>query len=332
MSKKENSALYMIEGIACILVVFIHFPIPGNIGRLLVSVARIAVPIFFMVSGYYLAVSDCNEACIKRRIHKLLKSTVNWSAIYIIAGWLLSGLNFIEWIKKCFSLGNAVKLAVLNEPSFGSSLWFVYALLYCYIAIYFVNKSNKQHKRRLEQIIPLLVLIAYVLQIMGQKCNIEVLTKVSLFRNWLFLGLPFFSLGMVFFRFKKTIKNIPNYVNVLFLAGGGILLLIEVFLLHLNLEVYFGTIILVSGLFSIAVKYESVKLPSVFGYIGKNLSANIYYLHVLIGQILIRLFGHQQSYWFGILVVLITIFVSTVFYVVQLLLIRISQKFSVRRY
>lgn len=49
----KNRCLNFFKGLGCIFVIFIHFPFPGEIGRIISGLARFAVPLFFMISGYY---------------------------------------------------------------------------------------------------------------------------------------------------------------------------------------------------------------------------------------------------------------------------------------
>ena len=49
----RNKALDQIRLIAAFLVIVIHSPFPGVAGNLAESLARTAVPFFFMISGYY---------------------------------------------------------------------------------------------------------------------------------------------------------------------------------------------------------------------------------------------------------------------------------------
>ena len=51
--KEKNYLLYTIRGGAALLVVLIHSSFPGRFGIYIKSTARIAVPIFLMISGYY---------------------------------------------------------------------------------------------------------------------------------------------------------------------------------------------------------------------------------------------------------------------------------------
>ena len=70
--KKQNECLNFFKGIACILVVSLHvrFPVEAVDG-VIQCIARFAVPLFFMISGYYCCfeddgiylILDCNAVC-----------------------------------------------------------------------------------------------------------------------------------------------------------------------------------------------------------------------------------------------------------------------------
>ena len=51
--KEENRLLNVLKGIACLLVVFIHVPFPGVFGRNIAKIGDVAVPFFFLISGWY---------------------------------------------------------------------------------------------------------------------------------------------------------------------------------------------------------------------------------------------------------------------------------------
>ena len=49
----RNKSLDAAKAIAAFLVVFIHISFPGMTGRIIKTLARSAVPFFFMVSGFF---------------------------------------------------------------------------------------------------------------------------------------------------------------------------------------------------------------------------------------------------------------------------------------
>lgn len=55
---KRNEGIGILRLICAFLVVCIHIPFPGAIGQFIKAVARVAVPVFFISSGYFLQVSS----------------------------------------------------------------------------------------------------------------------------------------------------------------------------------------------------------------------------------------------------------------------------------
>lgn len=49
----RNCSLDFCKGVGCIFVVFIHVTFPGGLGQAVKSLGSFAVPLFFMISGYY---------------------------------------------------------------------------------------------------------------------------------------------------------------------------------------------------------------------------------------------------------------------------------------
>ena len=52
--KNRNEGIDMLRMVCAFFIVCIHIPFPGGVGSYIKAVSRIAVPIFFMISGYYL--------------------------------------------------------------------------------------------------------------------------------------------------------------------------------------------------------------------------------------------------------------------------------------
>ena len=55
---KENITISFLKGIACILVVLNHFHGSGTGGDVVYAISHLGVPVFFLVSGYFLYNGD----------------------------------------------------------------------------------------------------------------------------------------------------------------------------------------------------------------------------------------------------------------------------------
>lgn len=67
----KNKTLNILKAISAILIVFNHCKFPGTFGILMSNYARIGVPIFFMISGYFVYNNDIEK--IKKKIIHILR-------------------------------------------------------------------------------------------------------------------------------------------------------------------------------------------------------------------------------------------------------------------
>ena len=82
MYKTERMhSLDKLKTLCSFLVVCIHAPFPGEFGKYFMALTRIAVPIFFMISGYFYNQKTCKEQ--KKKIALL---TLYANAFYFIYG------------------------------------------------------------------------------------------------------------------------------------------------------------------------------------------------------------------------------------------------------
>lgn len=91
MAKKQNECLNFIKGIACFGIVYMHTGYNCMLSSMIVNLFRFAVPIFFMISGYYSYGMD--KAIIEKEQGKKYLECLKWEwepLYYIICGvWLL---------------------------------------------------------------------------------------------------------------------------------------------------------------------------------------------------------------------------------------------------
>lgn len=57
-NRSENLLLNTMKGIACLLVILIHCPMPGMVGNVFAKVGLSSVPFFMMISGYFFSGQD----------------------------------------------------------------------------------------------------------------------------------------------------------------------------------------------------------------------------------------------------------------------------------
>ena len=262
---ERNITLDYFKLLLSILVITIHSSIgdSGLGGALLVKgVARLAVPCFLVINGYFIFNILDNSAKFKKHIWHIVLLFIVWSFVYVPIGtWVFASLK-----------------QMLIETATGGfwHLWYLYSLILASILLYLVKKVNSN----------VLLVIACVLYLTGyvlQKFEIFNIHTMIHPRNFLFMGFPFLFIGYYINKNKLDKKNINK--SILF---GSVFIL---FMLHM-IETYISCkhelistdfslflIILCPLLFLAVMKVSVYKEGD--GYISKLASA-IYFNHLMI--------------------------------------------------
>lgn len=315
----KNKSLYTIEGLACICVIFIHCKFPGELGRIIEFFSRYAVPVFFIVSGYF--TYDANNEKLKSKAIKLLKIFLCYIIFYYILLHVQNFItndtySFIELNKKIFNFKNVFLLIMLNRTSIIiPHLWFLLALVYCYIFRYFTKREKFE---KLYKYIPYILILTYILSIVPNIISNNSNTN-ALVRNWLMYGIPFFVIGINIKNNLDRISNIKNNRLIIFSILGILLIglertFINIFDKELFLDVYIGNIIFVISIFILAINNPKLFDIKILSNIGEKHSLNIYLIHYAIIRIINILDKKEiiNGYFKPILVFIIAYIISAI--------------------
>lgn len=192
VQKSRNHWLDLFRFLLVFMVVGIHFW-PNSA---LLPIFRFAVPMFFMISGYfaYSPRYDKQNEKNKRAVHGCLKYLVIGCAIYFVVD------IFSIFVGLCTGqTGTVIQsfivyggLAETVQPlSYGYHLWFLLSLFIVSIIHYFVCKHQKDYIYKF--LIPILIVMALFLNGYSQFLGLSL--PVELTRNSIFTGLPLFAIG-----------------------------------------------------------------------------------------------------------------------------------------
>ena len=131
----RNRCLDLIKFISAFMVVFIHIKFRGEFGDIVTALARFAVPLFFMVSGFFtykISAKKIRNRMLKLFLLYLIASVIyhSWAILAAIKDLGINGLFL--YIKSAFTLYNLVCFLLFNMPFSSSHLWFLLALIYIY--------------------------------------------------------------------------------------------------------------------------------------------------------------------------------------------------------
>lgn len=283
----RNKVLDAAKAIAAYSVVLLHVRFPGKTGELINALARFAVPFFFMVSGYF-CFKTREEAVLKRMPgkvkHILLLIGISFP-FYILWGCIqniIKGKNAAEWLREIAAWPHVKDFFIYNSSSaVKSHLWFLPALLYCYVIFWIIAKLKAYKPAYF--LIPVLLTV-HVWMDEG-RFLLENSFRVMEFRNYLFTGLPFFLLGHLIHRQQEILKKrLSGFLCLLLVLLGALITITEFFMIG-RMELYIGSIFMSAGIFLFAVLCPGLSVPAFLERVGENDTLYIYILHLAVNEI-----------------------------------------------
>lgn len=326
----RKNSLDFLKFICAFMVVCIHITFPEPFKSIIAPFSRIAVPIFFIITGYFYSFTkERNRELLQ--IKKIGVLFVFSNIVYLLYSLFKSFLKketIVDFFYNIFNAKTFVNFIFLNESPLGVHLWYLNALLYILILIYFFEK--KWNRKFLYPTIPILLLInlilgKYSILILGNEFP-EVWT-----RNFLFLGLPYFLIGDLIFKMKQKL-NYPILIFSTIIFSCTAFLedcLLNNFNLNLIRDIYFSTTFLAISVFLLTLNSKDSNTSRIYHFccfIGNKLSLSIYLLHpIFIGMlsIFISVFVHNDlvyiffDYLSPLIVFCISLAVSGILYIVE---------------
>ena len=274
-------------------------------------IERLAVPFFFITSGYFFS-----EKIHKRqKKQKIVKKTIKRLSILLVF-WLLVSLplQIISLLSRQFTFSQIV-VSLLQSILFypWGSLWYIHALIIAFLLIYPFLKRNRF-------IFPLIIgfflyLFAmvsntYYFLIQGTWFQNVVDNYLQFFissRNGLFVGFFYVAIGNCLTR----IKSMPLSTNIFLLLLGMGGLTLETTLIRGKSYIgdhslFFSLLVLVPALFTLAKSKNCNKDSKKI----RNLSIGIYVLHKPVLSYLSYFFTFSSSIERFLLVLSISTFLS----------------------
>ena len=185
-------SLDKLKTICSFLIVCIHAPFPGTIGEYIRAISRIAVPIFFMISGFFW---DPEKS--SRQIKKLFGLMISANLLYFLFDIVRAFVNhkFISYLGLTFTTKTLIKFLLLNESPFAPHLWYLGAVLYVQIVFRLLSRT-----RRFWKVLCCITPLLLVADLIFGKYSLVLLHREFPYiclRNWFFVGIPYFSIGVL---------------------------------------------------------------------------------------------------------------------------------------
>ena len=255
-------------------------PFPERVGDYFTALTRIAVPIFFMITGYFYSstvVRHKEKQQIKKNFFLVLKTNFLFFLWNIVLN-VLKKDSIVTYIRSTFTGKSLLKFLILNESPLAGHLWYLGAVLYVLVIILLVDKLNS--RKLLYYLTPVLLIADLVLG----KYSLFVFHRefsYILVRNFLCVGIPYFCIGNLI-REKYYSEKLNKEVLRIWIIVFAISSLAERFVLvneglNATRDHYISTTLLAIGLFVYVLKsnWSNERLA----VIGRAYSTGIYVIH-----------------------------------------------------
>lgn len=229
--KGRKEAIECCRLMAAVLVVFIHCQFPGAFGACMNCLARVGVPFFFMVSGYF--AYGAGAPVIGRRVVSAAKLNLAATGLFVL--WGMYKTHFIDygqvgkWLADNLSAQSLSKWLVVNVNPFAGHLWYLAALL-CILCGMYLYERWQDGNRNYQPLYRLGAALGAVQILLDSTAKIVGFDMPYMFcRNGLVWGFPMFCLGLFVREYQDKITEVYRLTKgrllLLVAAGAGLSLL-----------------------------------------------------------------------------------------------------------
>ena len=261
MSSTRNTSLDLLKGVSALFVIWIHEQFPGVTGQLINRIGMFAVPVFFMVSGYFSG-SASREKLAKSIRHILTLIVIAYGLNLLRIVVFEGGPAAVDALIGAFAPRTLILWVVLNITPISGVAWFLFALLYCYMLHWLFHGWMKD--RRVFWLIPLCI---------GAGLAVRLLLPSVGTNNAWFCGIPCYLIGR-WFRERQIPADGLGFAAVL---GLGTLIL-SVFCLPWM--AYPAAFAMAAGLFGLCIRNPGLR-GGWLERVGSTYSFFVYIGHAL---------------------------------------------------
>lgn len=284
--KQERKRIYSLDAlktIAAFLVCYQHACGTGIISEYLLAFSRVAVPIFMIITGFmYRDVVSRNRE--KDQINKFLligiKMGILWFALDCAFYFLKHDVG--SYLSRFVSAENLFRFVVFNDPVAADHGWYVWAVLYALILLYFFPKiaSNRGVKW-------ILIVGGVILQLILGKYSLltfGVDMPSYITRNSWTVAIPYLLLGDEL-RIAYDKGKLPDFAQMGVVFGIACMLSVaERFILIQSgmagtRDMYIMTTVIAVVIVALFLKIDGIGKDNILVGIGMKYSLVIYIIH-----------------------------------------------------
>lgn len=216
----EIPSLQILKFICSIFVIQIH--VPSGLSWLIVPFCRVAVPIFFMISGYFLLSNDghIDSTKIKRTLLKIIRIAIPIQILYMLYHLCICIYVHPEKMGEMFIDPWSWIRLILFGDQFCGALWYLNAYMYSLCILLMIPKRYRINS--LVLFAPIGLIFNLVLGKYSMVLPLFDYSDLNVSRNVFTIGLPCIAIGILIrlyeYRFKNMCKLILGLCMVILVS------------------------------------------------------------------------------------------------------------------
>ncbi|WP_322168940.1 acyltransferase [Acutalibacter caecimuris] len=285
MTKARNNTIDLLRLIGAFAVICLHNFSGSNVAwaEEVVALARFAVPLFFVFSGYFSVGFTARRKWMQAAKLFLLAVFSNLAYLGVDLSRQVSAQAAQHRLRELFSAGRVWDFLLFNESPISGHLWFLGALLYCVLLdILFSAAAQKlPYKKAALGALSALLLLGGLALYHTLAPRPAAGFQLYHYRNFLLLGLPFYLLGKLL-KICSPLRPLPGWAYWVLIPGCCALALGEFKALGVW-ELYLGAALLALVLAHLAACHPLAapnKPVAALAWLGRYASLPVYIVHI----------------------------------------------------
>lgn len=279
---KRNYFLDFWKYIAAIGIILVHIQLPCSAGKAIATAGAGGICLFALISGFqcFGESKETSEKILKRLKRNGLITLVMLAVYVVFSYFLMGSIGQLNLWKRGFSNPYSyLRMLVLGDFEFFNAaiLWYLVALIYCYVIFYLLVLHNR--KKVIYILLPITVLIRIAVGIYVNS------TDASWhIRDNFFVGvLPLMCIGYVIADQKEKILKLSNAVLIICTTASAAAMIVTVSIRFSGLDISQPFIMLFwTFLFMTGIKNPEKHIIRPIAYLGQRDTLYIYLFHVIV--------------------------------------------------
>lgn len=299
---------------------------------------RLAVPMFFMISGYFLYSNDYEKEN-KNAVSFIVRSTkymligILFYTIYELIFCIVDGTSIGWFLSTLFYEGEDIFLQffIFNAPipyyTVGAQIWFLIALFVCSLIHFLLVHFKKTNYYKI--IIPITLFVYFFFSGFMYLIQPDTGLFVRYMRNAWFFGLPNLGIGYFLGKWQRCDSSPKKLNKYVYLILGIIFFFLQILEAKIypdnsKMEMYLTGIISAICLINFFMSINKAQVQWYYNWIGKSASFYIYILHMGVAVVLARFVSFESSIQKALTVFIVSFLIYEIVFLFKKLFLHIK--------